>query len=109
MVRMAGRRVPGRRDSELLARPAHGGKCCLADVDAIDFRRAREGDRHRQSLQHDHFVKAFAFLGGKQLRIVYPARQLARIEDDGCRGDWPGKGAASRFVDPRHRPNPALQ
>ena len=89
-------------------RPPHGQKIRLADIEAVDFRRGCKGDRHGERLPQDVLVKAFAVLGCKLLRIVESARQAARIENDGGGGDRPREGAASGFVDSRHRPNAAL-
>src|SRR5208282_2579140 len=57
-------------------------------------------------MQQDLIIQAVAFARRELLRIVEPARQLARIEDDRGGGYRPGEGAASSFVDPRHRPKP---
>jgi len=58
-------------------------------------------------MQQDLVIQAVAFAGRELLRIVEPTRQLARIEDDGGGGNGTREGAASGFIDPRHRPKPA--
>ena len=58
--------VAGRR-GERAERPAHGQETCLTDVDAIDFRRVRKGDRDGDRREQYVFVKAVSLFGGQLL------------------------------------------